>query len=100
MPPSSKPPERQGSVKPFDPLTLDRTVIALPLLKDMKEDFARIEQLEAKYPEAILEFNCAIEIDPKFKGGPKAAHRARLFAPLARDAAARVSADHCDGCRL
>ena len=50
MPPSSLPPEEQGKVKPFDPLVLDRTVIAIPLLKEMEEDFDLIDQVKALTP--------------------------------------------------
>ena len=33
MPSSNLPPEEQPKVKPFDPVVLDRAVIAIPLLK-------------------------------------------------------------------
>ena len=37
MPSSNRPPEEHARVKPFDPLVLDRTLIALPLLKEMQQ---------------------------------------------------------------
>ena len=37
---SSIPPEEQRRVKTFDPLVLDRLVIALPLLQKMEEDLS------------------------------------------------------------
>ena len=39
---SSIPLEEQRKVIDFDPLVLDRTVIAVPLLKKMQEDFELI----------------------------------------------------------
>jgi len=38
---SSIPPEEQARVKTFDPLVLDRSVIALPLLREMEADLVR-----------------------------------------------------------
>ena len=51
MPSSSLPPEEQRRVNPFDPLVLDRTVIAVPLLKEMKEDLDLIAEVEKANPE-------------------------------------------------
>jgi serine protease AprX len=75
---SSLPPEEQKRVKPFDPLVLDRTVIAIPLLQAMEADLARIRQLEEAYPDATREHNAAVEYNPKFRGGMRAA-RTRLL---------------------
>ena len=100
MPPSSLPPEEQGKVKPFDPLVLDRTVIAIPLLKEMEEDFDLIDQVKALDPEALTMFNAAIEFNPAFPGGLAAARAdaialleqaAEKAAKAARDKAARAS---------
>ena len=52
MPPSSLPPEEQRTVSPFDPLVLDRTIIAIPLLKQMEAELARIAAVEAHHPGA------------------------------------------------
>ena len=68
MPSSNLPPEEQPKVKPFDPVVLDRTVIAIPLLKEMQEDL----ELTAKV-EMPQEFNAAIEFNENFSGGAKAA---------------------------
>ena len=75
MPPSSLPPEEQGKVKPFDPLVLDRTVIAVPLLKKMQEDFELIEVVKEFHPGEVLEFNAAIELNPEFPEGATAARK-------------------------
>ena len=70
---SSLPPEEQKRVKPFDPLVLDRTVIAIPLLKMMEADLDRIRQLTDAFPEATREHNAAVEYNPKFPGEMPAA---------------------------
>ena len=46
MPSFNLPPEEQREVKPFDPLVLDRTVIAVPLLKEMQEDLDLTGKIE------------------------------------------------------
>ena len=46
MPSSNLPPEEQPKVKPFDPVVLDRTVIAIPLLKEMQEDLELTAKVE------------------------------------------------------
>jgi serine protease AprX len=79
MPSSNLPPEEQPKVKPFDPVVLDRTVIAIPLLKEMQEDL----ELTAKV-EMPQEFNAAIEFNKNFRGGAKAA-REKVLA-MAEDA--------------
>jgi serine protease AprX len=84
MPSSNIPPEEQQQVKPFDPVVLDRTVIAVPLLNEMKEDLDLIEMVEKMYPEAAQKFNAAIEFNKKFPGGAKAA-REKVLA-MAEDA--------------
>ncbi|MDB4883181.1 MAG: Peptidase and in, kexin, sedolisin [Gemmatimonadetes bacterium] len=58
---SALPPEERARVKQFEPVDLDRTVIAVPLLREMKEDFDRIELLRSVVPTALREFNAAIE---------------------------------------
>jgi hypothetical protein len=72
---SSKPPEEQSRVKPFDPLVLDRAVIAIPLLKAMQEDLERIDLVRKADPERLAKFNAAIEYNPKFPGGVAKAHQ-------------------------
>src|SRR5689334_12445103 len=88
---STQPPERQASVKPFDPLILDRTVIALPLMQKMREDLARIERLKELVPDAVSQFNAAIEYNPDYPEG--GADRAREKAvSMASAAAVKASA--------
>ena len=67
-------PEEQPRVKPFDPLVLDKTVIALPLLEKMKQDFADIAVIVKDHPEAG-EFNTAFQYNSDFLGGVAAARR-------------------------
>lgn len=73
MPASPVPPERQAKVKPFDPLVLDRTVIAVPLLEKMEKDLKLIDEIKRKDPELVKRFNSAIGFNPKYPGGPQAA---------------------------
>jgi len=92
MPSSNIPPEEQQQVKPFDPVVLDRTVIAVPLLNEMKEDLDLIEMVEKMYPEAAQKFNAAIEFNKKFPGGAKAAREKVLtMAEDAKDKALEAS---------
>jgi len=84
MPSSNLPPEEQSKVKPFDPLVLDRTVIAVPLLKEMQEDLDLIAKVEKAYPKAAQEFNTVIEFNKNFRGGAKAAREKVLT--MAEDA--------------
>jgi hypothetical protein len=87
MPSSTLPPEEQPEVKPFDPLVLDRTVIAVPLLNEMKKDL----DLTAKV-KVPLEFNSVIEFNKKFRGGAKAAREeVAKMAESAKDKALEAS---------
>ena len=86
MPSSNLRPEEQTKVKhPFDPLVLDRTVIAVPLLKEMQEDLDLIAKVKKAYPKAAQEFNSVIEFNKSFHGGAKAAREKVLT--MAEDAA-------------
>ena len=80
---SSLPPERQSVVKSFNPLDLDRTVIALPLLLKMQADLDRLKQVPTYVRE---KFNAAILFNPRFPGGIAAAHAeaVRMAADAAR----------------
>jgi len=92
MPSSNLPPEEQPKVKPFDPLVLDRTVIAIPLLEEMQEDIDLIAKIEKAYPEALKEFNAGIEFSKKFPDGVKAAReRVIEMAEEAKQAALKTS---------
>jgi serine protease AprX len=89
---SSKPPEEQPQVKQFDPLVLDRAVIAIPLLEAMQKDFERIELVRKADPKKLAEFNAAIEYNPKFPGGVAKAHqRVREMVKSAVEQALRAS---------
>lgn len=68
MSPSSRPPEAQARVKPFDPLALDRSVIAIPLLREMEEELARIKAFQAGHTFDPLEFNTLIEYNKAYPG--------------------------------
>lgn len=68
---SSLPPEKQTSVKQFDPLVLDRTVIAIPLLEKIQKDLEDIQWVKNEFPDKLKEFNSAIEYNPSFKTGKR-----------------------------
>ena len=85
---SSQPPEEQASVKPFNPLVLDRTVIAVPLLMEMKQDFEHIQAITKRHPDAARTFNAAIEYHPDYPGGAQPAHE--RVVGLAREAAEKA----------
>jgi subtilisin family serine protease len=92
MPSSNLPPEEQPKVKPFDPLVLDRTVIAVPLLEDMQEDLKLIAKVEETYPQVGQEFNSAIEFNKNFQGGAEAAREKVLeMADVAKQEALEAS---------
>jgi subtilisin family serine protease len=89
---SALPPEQRARVKQFNPLDLDRTVISVPLLREMKEEVARIEQLAVLSPTALALFNAAIEYATVFPGGTRAARaEAQRLATNAADAAVKAS---------
>jgi len=92
MPSSNLPPEEQPEVKPFDPLVLDRTVIAVPLLNEMKADLDLIEIVKKTYPETAQKFNAAIEFNENFPGGAEAAREKVLtMAEVAKGKAVEAS---------
>ena len=69
MPASDLPPEEEPKVKPFDPLVPDRTVIAVPLLKEIQEDLEFTVKLDVPQ-----EFNAVIQFNENFSGGARAAY--------------------------
>jgi serine protease AprX len=90
---SHLPPEKQARVKPFDPLVLDRTVIAIPLLKEMKEDIDLIDEVKKKHPELIKKFNAGIEFNTEFPGGAQGAReKVCEMAGVAAEEALKASA--------
>ena len=95
---TSRPPEEQSRVKPFDPLVLDRTVIAIPLLKEMQEDLELIAKVKQDYPLVGNEFNAGIEFNDDFPGGVAAAReRAIAMAKDAGDKAIDIGAKRVAG---
>jgi len=88
---SSNVPEEQAKVKAFDPLVLDRTVIAIPLLKDMQADLERIQLIKEGFPDAINDFNSALEYNMNYPGGEAVAH-ARVDEMLDNAAARALNA--------
>ncbi len=88
MSPSTIPPDGQSRVGQFNPFTLDRTVIALPLLLEMKQDLKNIAELKERYPEAQDKFTVAIEYDDTFPGGTQEARLVVL--DLLKEAAAKA----------
>jgi subtilisin family serine protease len=92
MPASSIPPEEQPRVHPFDPLVLDRTVIAIPLLKAMEKECKLIEEFQRLHPELLKEYNAAIEYNPDFDAGLQGAvESARKLAEVAAQKALKAS---------
>jgi hypothetical protein len=49
----------------FSPLDLDRTVIAIPLLKQIQEELKIIEEFNLRFPEAARSHNVAILLSPR-----------------------------------
>jgi serine protease AprX len=82
--------EAQARVKSFKPVLLDRTVIALPLLKLMKEDLEKIAFVKEQFPTALTKYNAALEFNARYPGGLKAAHQWAVAA--AREAGRKASA--------
>src|SRR5918993_736015 len=78
---SALPPEERARVTQFDPVDLDRTVIALPLLREMQEEVARIGQLAVLSPSALSEFNAAVEYPVGHPGGTRAARAGEETGP-------------------
>ncbi len=72
MPSSSLPPDEQiARVTPFDPRSLDRSVIAIPLLRKMEEELRRIASFKAAHPFDPEEFNSVIEFNREYPGTPE-----------------------------
>src|SRR6266446_2126859 len=58
-------PPSERSIERFDPKNLDRTVIAIPLLKRINEEKALVEKMREKYPDLAKEFNSVILLPRK-----------------------------------
>ena len=57
----------------FSPLDLDRTVIAIPLLKQIQEELRIIEEFNLRFPDAARSHNVAILLGPRDPAGLVAA---------------------------
>jgi subtilisin family serine protease len=71
----ARPPEEQRTVKPFDPLALDRTVIALPLLNSMRADLEQFDYVKKHFADALDRYNAALMYNSAYPGGLAAAHK-------------------------
>ncbi|MGZ5101111.1 MAG: S8 family peptidase [Usitatibacter sp.] len=92
MPATSVPPEEQPRVDAFDPLVLDRTVIAVPLLKEIEKECKLIDDFKRLHPELLKEYNAAIEYNPYFDDGLHGAvELARKLADGAAEKAVKAS---------
>lgn len=61
---------------PFDPRTLARSVIALPLMEAIQEEIDVTENFKRTHGEAVRDHNAALFYSDSFPGGPSAAHEA------------------------
>src|SRR5947209_815423 len=94
MPSFNLPPEERATVRPFDPLVLDRTVIAIPLLKQMEEELALVKVVERDDSTALSSFNAAIKLNEEYPSGLDVARdRALALASEAKEEAVRASAE-------
>lgn len=59
----------------FDPLVLDRTVIAIPLLRELQQDIQQTQIVRQRFPEETRRFNAAIGFNADFPGGGQAAKK-------------------------
>jgi subtilisin family serine protease len=66
MPKLDQSPEQRPTIKPFNPLTLDRTVIAIPLLQQMEPELELISKVDRTI---LARFNTAIELNSEYKLG-------------------------------
>ena len=60
--------QREGS-KPFDSATMDRSVIAIPLLHAIEEEVGQIEKAKRYFPGIAERFTAAIFYNPAYPGG-------------------------------
>ena len=68
MPSFDLPPGTQVGER-FSPLDLDRTVIAIPLLKEIQEELKIIEDFNARFPNAAKSHNVAILLNRRDPAG-------------------------------
>src|SRR6266404_58381 len=53
----------------FNPKHLDRSIIAIPLLEQMKPELDLIDAFNRDHPEIVKDFNTAIQLNPDYPGG-------------------------------
>ena len=75
----------------FSPLDLDRTVIAIPLLKQIQEELRIIEEFNLRFPDAARSHNVAILLGRRDSAGLDAA-QARITEMAARAASLALKA--------
>jgi serine protease AprX len=56
-------------VERFDPITLDRTIIAIPLLRQIEDEKSLTEKVRREYPKEATEFNAVILLPRKSAAG-------------------------------
>ncbi|MGI9088120.1 MAG: S8 family peptidase [Chthoniobacterales bacterium] len=66
---------QQNAGQRFDPNALDRSVIAIPLLRAIEEEVGRIEAAQRLFPGIADRFTAAIFYNPAFPGGLPAAQK-------------------------
>jgi hypothetical protein len=60
----------------FDPLTLDHTIIAIPLLKQIEEEKSLTERVRRNHPKEAAEFNAVILLPRKSAAGKQDVRKA------------------------
>lgn len=85
---TDRPPRFERKPQPFNPATLARSVIALPLLEQIEAELAITAMIEKDHPDIHDAHNAAIFLRPDFPGGYSKALRAVL--QRAADAASRL----------
>lgn len=71
--------QRRGSV--FDPLVLDRSLIAIPLLEKMKEEQEVIKKVEDLLPDFLNRFNTVIMLNRSYPGAERHDEEERRLGP-------------------
>jgi len=68
--------DKRRASRPFDPNSLDRSVIAIPLLNAIEAEVKQIELAQKEWPEVVQRSTGAIVYNPAFPGGLDAAREA------------------------
>ncbi|MDQ3118222.1 MAG: hypothetical protein M3Q89_01420, partial [Verrucomicrobiota bacterium] len=67
--------DKRAMPRPFDPKTLDRSVIAIPLLEKIEAEVKEIEKAKERWPNISEQFTGAMFFNPEFPGGLPAARK-------------------------